>query len=606
MSNGDQRGTPAWRRWGIAAFAICAASIGGYAILPNLIPHDLVRDRIDQQIERLTGGSLRLREDAEIMVGRGFRVAVSDPVFVSSADAASDVILLASQLDAQLRRLPMLMGRIEIASLRLRRPEFQLGENGEPFALWPEVSQAEDHSARPPRVPASIVIVDGTIGLDHSTDFTDVDLTIASNEDVGDLRINGGFVMGASRLYVDLHMDDPRQLFNDGGSNGVLSVWFEPEDEHGSGYAEAKEVDVTTRIKKILRTVGLIGPGPLVIDGRFDWKPRAITISNATFSMADTTLDGHLNIRTVADNSMAVQLQKLHTLAHTSFSEAANEIRTGDWPAAPVSSRWLDGLNIDFDLAGTDLLFGTATLDMAAISFTARERAVSLSVKGESEQFGRLEAKLNYDEFADRPASVPMVSISGRVDDASMSDIADPISRLMLPRLTGAPQMPEGTLAANFDLYGQGRTLGQIVDSLNGSVTASLENGSLTGGDVITTLESLSHRRQFMTAEKGPLIPAAGRTPFDIVKGRAGVRAGRAQISQLTIAGGRFEINMLGEVLLKRGLVNIVGSAHLFATPETKQTAAIKSVDLPFGIGGRVFAPVVGAGVPYVDAMPPQ
>lgn len=604
MRTGDHKNTPRGRMWGIAAAFVCAAGIGGYALLPLLVPHDLVRDRIDQQIEQLTGGSLKLREDTKVTVTRGFGVTVSDLVFVSSADSPSDIVIKVSQLDAQLRRLALLNGRVEIARLSLLEPDIQLGENDAPLALWPDVVQAQGPGATRPVAPADIVIVDGTLGFDHHATLSQLDLSITPNFAEGGLRMNGGFVMGASRMDIDLHMDNRQQLFADGAADGVLSVRFEPEGTQTNTDPDAADVTLVATAKNLLRSVGLIGPGPLVIDGQFAWKPRQITVSDATFSTAGLTMDGHLDMRAVGERTMAVQLHQAQGGSQTAITELADAVQAGAWPDARVSTHWLDGLHIDFDLHGAGLLFGDAILDTAAVSFAARDRAVSLKVKGQSAQFGSVAARLDYDDPARNRATAPRVTFSGQINEASMGDIIEPISRLMLPRLTGAPQMPEGTLAAQFDLYGRGRTLGQIVDSLNGSVTASLEDGSLTGGDVIATLETLSKGRQFMTAEKGPLIPAAGRTPFDTVKGRAGVRAGRAEISQLTIAGDRFEIDMLGEVFLKRGLVDMVGNAHLFAAPETEQTAAIKGVNLPFGIGGPVFAPVVGAGVPSIDAVP--
>ncbi|MEM7489242.1 MAG: hypothetical protein AAF390_08985, partial [Pseudomonadota bacterium] len=137
----------------------------------------------------------------------------------------------------------------------------------------------------------------------------------------------------------------------------------------------------------------------------------------------------------------------------------------------------------------------------------------------------------------------------------------------------------------------------QIVDGITGSGRVTLEDGRLAGGDVVTTLQSLRDGREFMTDEKGPLIPAAGRTPFDRIETRVDLADGAARIIESTIAGELFEIDMAGVMGLQSGAMNVAGNAKLLA----EATPIEVEVDLPFGVGGTLLGPVVAAGVPRLE-----
>jgi hypothetical protein len=128
-----------------------------------------------------------------------------------------------------------------------------------------------------------------------------------------------------------------------------------------------------------------------------------------------------------------------------------------------------------------------------------------------------------------------------------------------------------------------------------------VRDGSIAGADVVLTLERLTKSREFMSEESGPLIPSAGRTVFDTIQARANFGAGAARITALSINGERYVIDMSGDVDLRSGEVRTKGNAILL----DDGTSAYRQdwlIDLPFGSGGTLTAPVLAAGVPRTEA----
>ncbi|MBY5935002.1 AsmA-like C-terminal region-containing protein [Tateyamaria omphalii] len=549
----------------------------------------IARIGINSEIGRIAGEHAALRDDSSVTLRPDLRVVVADPVFDFGEDDEGALTL--ARLDATLRPTPLLKGEAEIASLHLHRPRLSFDGVDVSTILDPWFEGAENMTA-----PANIEIVDGVVDVADALYLSDLNLLIAQDSGSEGLLVQGDFIVGARRAVVELQLDDPRRTFSDIGSQGRLSVRFEAA-EHAldqDQLSEDTDIGVLADLRRMVDGVRVFGRGPLTIEGQFAVAPEAIRISDATFSHSGIALTGDLNLRAGSDLPVFPQLLAFQHSVDVAVSDLMRQVDTGNWADAPIRTDWINGLEVDFDLAGQDIAVGGATIDDVSMSLIARQSGLSLDVSTESETLGRFSARTDIRKHGE-------VAMVASLSDASVTMLTQPIASRMQARLIGTPQLPEGALNADVQLAGRGMTVGALFDSLSGSVSASMQDGSLSGGDVTATLQTLANGRQFMTKEKGPLIPAAGRTYFDLIDGQVGIEAGTARISRLNIAGERLEIDMLGEVGLKTGAVSVVGNAQLSAAEETEAENIARHVDLPFGIGGTVFTPMVAAGVPQFE-----
>ncbi|KIC47693.1 hypothetical protein RA29_19430 [Tateyamaria sp. ANG-S1] len=549
----------------------------------------IARTGINAEIGRIAGEHAALRDDSSVTLRPDLRVVVADPVFDFGEDDAGALSL--ARLDATLRPTPLLKGEAEIASLHLHRPHLSFDGLDVSALFGPWSGEADGMTT-----PARIEIVDAVVDVADALHLSDLNLSIVRQGADDAVLVEGDFVVGSRRAVVELQLDDARLAFSDAGSDGRLSIRFDAVEQAQDTGQPSTDADTSllADLRQVADRMRVFGRSPLTVKGHFAVAPDAIRISDATFSQSGIALTGDLALRAGSDQGVFPELLALQHSLDGAVSDLMRQVDSGNWAEAPIETDWLNGLEVDFDLAGQDIALGGATIDAVSMSLEARASGLSLDISTESETLGRLSARTDIRKQGE-------VAVVASLSDASLTNLTQPIASRMQARLIGTPQLPEGAVDADLQLAGHGTTVGALFDSLSGSFTASMQDGSLSGGDVTATLQTLANGRQFMTKEKGPLIPAAGRTHFDLIDGQVGIEAGTARISRLTIAGERLEIDMLGEVGLKTGAVSVVGNAQLAAAEETAAEDLPRHVDLPFGIGGTVFTPMVAAGVPQFE-----
>lgn len=580
------------KKFGLTALGLASICGAVFFVLANFDPDDVAREGIDRALGHLANSDLKLHQTSEVSVHPSFRIVVNDPVFAT--EEGNETAITSERLDARLKLAPMLTGRKEVSSLQFYRPHLTLDHDDLKSLFWSEMASKEINVEAN---PADIIVTDGTLDLSDNSSLSSLNLSVEHTDTPRGIAVSGDFVAGHHRTFVDLQIDDRRALFSGMGSAGKLSLSFDRLNSL-AGNSLSDDADDKTLLAHLLRgfsALKLFVAGPLTIDGHFSLTPEAIRLSDTSFSKGGVSLEGDLILRRTTDTMILSGLHELSISADQAISGVIEKVSAGNWADAQITMPWLEGYEVDVDLEGYDIDLGRdAAFDTVRVSLRSRDANVSAEVAAESGLLGQLKARAEVKQAAN-------VRMSVNVSDATIAHIMQPISRKMQKRLIGLPQLPEGKLDAKLKLMGRGQTLGTLFDSLSGSLVASMEDGSLTGADVVATLETLANGRQFMTKEKGPLIPAAGRTHFDRIDGEVGIEAGTARIARLIIAGERLEIDMLGDVGLKSGAVSVVGNAQLSAA-QTKQPQQVsRHVDLPFGIGGTLFSPMIAAGVPHFD-----
>ncbi|WP_415404574.1 AsmA family protein [Tateyamaria sp. SN3-11] len=586
----------------IAVAAVLGAWV--YFAMPALVPSHQIRAQIDDHISHWTGGAYRLHEDASIAIKPGLDVIVSDAAFAPVAGAPTAPLLTSDQGTASIRIVPLLFGRVEIANLALSHPNLVLDAHGTGFLGDTSPQPTTSAPAKHLHPLGAVTLTNGTVRLSNAEgvdDISDVNLHLSTNETSDAVALKGSVTIGGRQVRVDLHLDDMSALMSDAGTQGRLNLRIGPQQNDPDGNSALSDWGVsngaTDKMLQLASAVGMsnMGLGAMTAEGTFSVTPQSVGISDATFSLGGVEMNGSLHAGHAEQNIIA-QLLRLPDVIGAAIAQA-RETGEGRWSDIPLQVSGLNGLVLDLNLSGDDIALGNLALDDAAVSLSVRDGTATLDLAGGRESLGALQAGLTVD-YSDKDQLE--LAVSGRTDEVSVSDTVRFLTTIGPPPLVGTAQLPEGTMNGTFDLTAQGPTVGALVDSFSGSVQAQLTDGSLAGTDLVATLETLVRGRKFMTEQDGPLIPAAGRTRFDQLDAQIDFAAGEAIVSGIHIAGDRFGINMLGEVQLAEGRMNVGGDAVLLPEPGGDAKVGDALVNLPFGVGGTVFEPVVAAGVPTV------
>ncbi|SFE70585.1 Uncharacterized protein involved in outer membrane biogenesis [Roseivivax sediminis] len=579
---------------------VAAAAVAVYFTLPSAVPERVVRAQLEAHFEELSDGAVTIGRHEGVSLHPGGRVQIAGPEFVPTVVAPARWSGRAEAIEATLRLAPLFAGRVEIVRPRIVRPEITL--TGRTRLQPSQVKAAAAFGLGDPN--KALEVTEGTIHYDDGSArqviLTGLDLRVAGTEPPGGVAVTSSFDAGAVHVDADLALEDLRLLGTSGGSPGRISLDVAAAGRAGELPAELRDLaasgDIATLFRKLGAGIGLPSLTRMDAEGRISMTPSAVALEDATFSVGGISLDGRARAAVAPDQSLLPRLRALQDDAERAIARGRATMENDDWVSVSIGTDWLSQVVFDFELSGQDLSASGLTFEQAALELSVGEGAARLLFDGASEAFGTFRTLATL-SAADAAAHL---DLSSQIAGLSLDKTVELVTRFATDPLVGTPQRPGGRLDAVVRAEATGRTLGDLVASLTGSASAHVADGSLSGGNVIATLDSLAEGREFMTEDKGPLIPSAGRTPFDTIDMQLDFAAGAADLSRLTIAGDRYRIDMDGAIGLRSGTAEVEGNAILFSEAEPEPAEQV--VDLPFGVGGTLLAPVIAAGVPTVAA----
>jgi AsmA protein len=146
-----------------------------------------------------------------------------------------------------------------------------------------------------------------------------------------------------------------------------------------------------------------------------------------------------------------------------------------------------------------------------------------------------------------------------------------------------------GTVTTNLTAHSLGGDA--LMKTLNGRVTANLDNGAIEGVDLWFEI----NRAVALIQKQGmPAGQSSGRTRFDAFKGSADLVNGVATTKDLTIASQNLRVAGQGTANLVNDAINYQVKATILKEAPTAGAAAGKTLaDIPLNITGTLSSPTV-------------
>lgn len=590
----------------VAAIAVvlAAGAAASYWALPSLVSEDRLRKALSAHGATWTGGEVRLPAGAAVSSGRGPVISVENAQFGGRFGGAEWQLDVAS-LEATFKVLPLLRGKVEIETLTLDSPHLRLLDRDESMmAAIREMPAVAPHRPGP---EGEVIVTNARFAYEGKTGrqvgFGGIDLRMAADPGSTAILLNGALPAGTGRIHVEGRLEDPAAAFSAKGSKARLAL-------RGAATAEdagtppprpnpdlpgaTRQTQVISELRRIAASLGLTGTGPIAIEGVFSATPRTLRIADATMSFGGLLAESDLTIALAGEDLPFDQLSGVVRGATAAWHDAAAAVDAGTWRDAPVTLDWLAPLDLTLDARLEDSRIAGSNVAARRIRLDTSEGRANLEIDGVGD-LGGLRAKLAL--VAASAGQPTQIALSGRLENVDLGATLRAVLLRMPPPLVSPPQLPEGMVDADVDVWTSGQTLGRMLAGLDGAISAEARDGSLPGADVGLTLKGLAGGREIMTERDGPLIPSAGRTLYDTTEGRIDFVSGFARLSEFRIRGARYSIDMSGEADLSTGEMRADGQAKLHAEA-TDERDAFPIVDLPFGVGGTLTEPVVAAGVP--------
>jgi AsmA protein len=546
--------------------------------LPYFVPERDIRTALTQSLQAATGTEPRIEGEAHFTLLPRPAIRLDGVRFGGAEPSAFS----AGSLQATIRLLPLLFGRVEIASLVFERPRLlvEIGNDGVKLVGVP--LRLKNNSAEPAR--PDIRIVDGIAELrgagGRSESLSAVEWLLAWHGT--DLAAKGSFQWRNAPVNATLLIADPNGLADGNRSPFRFKLEAEPlrvSFEGGLAFrrgfqAEGVLAAESNSLRAALAWGGIEPPtkggfGPLSLKAEATFTPAGLVLSGLNVELDGNRAQGGLTLtrdreRPLVQGTLASEAADFSRYAG-GFSIKGADGR--DWNEAPLDVKALDGFDLDLRLSAGRILFNKTELERVAMAAAVRAGRFTLSV-GEAQIFGGT---------LHGTAAIGPSPAGAKIKlEANLKDFD---AERGLGELAGIRRL-EGTGSLALLLSGSGTSVSAIARDLQGQADLLVQNGSFNGLNVEQALRRFERRPIFGTADL-----LGGRTPFDRFAAKLQVSEGNASVREAEMQNALLRITLSGLASIPRRDLDLRGTASLIR-PAAGGDADAVMFNLPFLVRG--------------------
>ena len=578
----------AMKRLGTPIAALLALALAGLIATSWLINRDTLRQSVEAQIRSVTGLEFMVDGPIDVSVFPGSYVAFHNVGLKGGGTA--DPALRVDVLTANLRLLPLLLQRFEIADLMMLRPQIHVAREADGESNWTPFIQTIARTMKPDadnQVSFSeIRIQDGTLtyedaGNHASENLNDIDLSLAWPSISRSCAATGQFDWRGERVDGAISISDfvaalsgDRSGLKARLSSAPLKLAFDGTvANRTSAMMEGTLTVDTASLRNALEWTGRPPPGSGGF-GRFALKARANVVgASIALTNVNVELDGNVaqGVMTYSNNGRQALQATLaaDALDFTPYISTVRLLASGarDWNRQVFDLNALSTTDLDMRLSAARVTIGPSKLGRTAFGANLRDGMLALSV-GEAQVFGGL-ARGSFsitrsDAVADAKAQFQFLDV----------DLQACASELFgVNRLSG-----RGNL--NVSLATSGSSPFGLAQTLDGTATLTGHDGAIIGFNVEQLLKRLERR---------PLSGGAfrsGTTPFDDLTVSLKFSEGIATIEDARMDGPASRVTLSGTASVPAREYNLKGVASLTSN-------GASGFELPFVVEGPWDDPLI-------------
>lgn len=573
----------------IAAFL--GVVLVGLIAMSWLLNRETLRHAVEAQIHAVTGLDLVVNGHVDISVFPGSYVSFHDVGL--KGGGTEDPALKVDVLTANLRLLPLLMQRFQIADVMMLRPSIKVTRSADGESNWTPFIENITRTMKPgadnPISFSEIRIQDGVLSYQDDANHLaenigDIDLSLAWPSISRSFAATGQFDWRGERIDGSISVSDFIAALS-GDRSGLkariagppLKLAFDGSiANRASMLMEGTLTADSMSLRNALRWVGQAPPGSGGF-GRFALKARANVVgASIALTNVNIELDGNVaeGVMTYANNGRQT-LQATLAAGALDFTPYVSTVRllasgARDWNRQLFDLHSLSSTDLDMRLSAAKVTVGSSILGRTALGANLRGGALALSI-GEAQMYGGIVKGSFGIGHSDAVAEVKAQFQFTDVDlQACASDLFG------INKLTGRGNM-------NLALEASGSSPFGLAQSLDGTATLTGHDGAINGFNVEQLLKRLERR---------PLSGGgnfrSGQTPFTNLNIAVKFSDGVATAEDVRIEGPTARLSLTGTASVPSREYDLKGVASLASVAN-----APPGFDLPFVVQGPWDDPLI-------------
>jgi AsmA protein len=578
------------KRLGMPIAAFLGLALIGLIAMSWLLNRDALRQAIEAQIRAVTGLDLVVKGNIDVSVFPGSYVSFHDVGL--KGGGTTDPALMVDVLTANLRLLPLLLQRFEIADVMMLRPHIRIIRNPTGESNW---TPFIDNIARTMKPGADnqvsfseIRIQDGVLSYDDAANHVsealgDIDLSLAWPSISRSFAATGQFDWRGQRIDGSVSASDFIAALS-GDRSGLkarlasapLKLAFDGMVANRTSLMMEGTLTIDSpSLRNALRWIGQAPPGSGGF-GRFALKARANVVGpSIALTNVNVELDGNVaeGVMTYANNGRQTLQATLaaDALDFTPYISTFRLLAGGahDWNRQLFDLNSLSTTDLDMRLSAAKVTIGPSKMGRTALGANLRGGALALSI-GEAQMYGGI-AKGSFgiarsDAVADIKAQLQFIDV----------DLQSCTSELFgVNKLSGRGDLNVSLVASGSSPFG-------LAQSLDGTASLTGHDGAISGFNV----EQLLKRLQRQPLSGGNF--RSGSTPYDKLTIAVKFAEGIATAQDIRVEGPAARLTLTGTASVPSREYDMKGIASLISAPN-----AGPAFDLPFVVQGPWDDPLI-------------
>jgi AsmA protein len=581
---------------GMKRLAVPIAALLGVAMIGLLgtswlLNRDALRQAVEAQIRAVTGLDLVVNGSIDVSVFPGSYVSFHDVGL--KGGGTTDPALRVDVLTANLRLLPLLLRRFEIADVMMLRPLIRVVRDGNGESNWTPFVETIARTMTPGAENqlsfSEIRIQDGLLNYEDATNHVsevlgDIDLSLAWPSISRSFAATGQFDWRGERVDGSISAADFVAMLS-GDRSGLkarlasapLKLAFDGTVANRTSMMMEGTVTIDSlSLRNALRWMGQSVPGGGGF-GRFALKARANVVgASVALTNVNVELDGNVaeGVVTVANNGRQTLQATLAAgaLDFTPYISTFRMLASGarDWNRQLFDLNALSSTDLDMRLSAAKVTVGPTRLGRTAFGANLRGGALALSV-GEAQVYGGI-AKGSFGIA--RSDAIADVKAQFQFTDVDLQACASEL--FGINKLSGRGNLSVSLVASGASPFG-------LASSIDGSATLTGHDGAIAGFNVEQLLKRLERR---------PLSGGgnfrSGSTPYDNLTVSVKFNDGVATAEDVRLESATTRLTLTGTASVPSREYDLKGVASLTSAP-----SAPPGFDLPFVVQGPWDDPLV-------------
>ena len=576
------------KRLGTPIAALLGIALVGLIAISLLLDRDALRRAVEDQVRAVTGLDLVINGAVDISVFPGSYVSFHDVRLKAGNDTVP--VLTIDLMTANLRLLPLLAKRFEIADITMHSPSIRVVRAADGSSNWTPFLNTLYQTVKPgadnPLSFSEIRIQDGTLIYtdDHNAEtLEDIDLSLAWPAISRSFAVTGEFDWRGERVDGSISVSDFVAALS-GERSGLKARFASPAFKLAFDGNIAHRVSLmmdgtlTADSPSLRHALSWVGQAPPGVGGfgRFALKAKAnlvgpsIALTNVNVELDGNAAEGVMTFTHSGRQALQATLAA-GTLDFTPYISTVRLLASGAryWNRQLFDLEALSTTDLDMRLSAAKVTVGSSVLGRTALGANLRAGALSISV-GEAQMYGGIVKGSFGIARADAIANIKAQLQFTDVDlQACASDLFG------VKKLSGRGNLAMALEAAGSSPFG-------LAQSLEGTATLTGTNGAISGFNVEQLLKRLERR---------PLSGGgnfrSGSTPFNTMNMTLSFHGGIATAEEFKMNGPTTRLSMTGTASVPSREYDLKGVASLAST------AGAPGFSLPFVVQGPWDDPLV-------------